>query len=76
MYPTGMIYDVMRNATYTINCFSFHQAGKSVIKSSSSLLTSAKSLAVNPMDPPMWQLLASHTKAVTDSIKSLIMAIR
>ena len=52
------------------------QAGKNVIKSSSSLLTSAKSLAINPQDPPMWQLLAAHTKAVSDSIKSLILAIR
>ena len=47
-----------------------------MIKASSSLLTSAKSLATNPNDPPMWQLLAAHTKAVTDSIKSLIRAIR
>eukprot|EP00731_Ephydatia_muelleri_P016952 Em0010g50a len=52
------------------------QSGKNVIKSSSSLLTSAKSLAINPQDPPMWQLLAAHTKAVTDSIKALILAIR
>ena len=52
------------------------QAGKSLIKSSSSLLTAAKSLVVNPNDPPMWQLLASHTKAVTDAIRSLLMAIR
>ena len=37
---------------------------------------SAKSLAVNPKDPPTWQLLASHTKSVTDAIKSLIMSIR
>lgn len=52
------------------------QAGRNVNLSSSSLLTSAKSLAINPNDPPMWQLLASHTKAVTDAIKSLILAIR
>ena len=52
------------------------QAGKSLIKSSTSLLTSAKSLVVNPNDPPMWQLLASHTKAVTDAIRNLLMAIR
>ena len=47
-----------------------------MIKSSSSLLTSAKSLAVNPNDPPTWQLLASHTKAITDAIKALILSIR
>ena len=63
-----------------LHCSSSHffspQAGKSLIKSSSSLLTAAKSLVVNPNDPPMWQLLASHTKAVTDAIRSLLMAIR
>ena len=52
------------------------QAGKNVNKSSNSLLTSAKNLAINPNDPNMWQLLASHTRAVTDAIKSLILAIR
>ena len=51
-------------------------AGKNVNRSSNSLLTTAKNLAINPNDPPTWQLLASHTKAVTDAIKSLIMAIR
>ncbi len=45
-------------------------------KSSTSLLSSAKSLALNPNDPPMWQLLASHTKAVADAMKGLIQAIR
>ena len=53
-----------------------HQAGRNVIKSSSSLLMGAKSLAVNPKDPLTWQLLASHTKSVTDAIKSLIISIR
>ena len=52
------------------------QAGRNVNQSSNSLLTSAKNLVINPNDPPMWQLLASHTKAVTDAIKSLILAIR
>jgi len=52
------------------------QAGKNINKSSNSLLLSAKNLAMNPNDPPMWQLLASHTKAVTDAIKNLIMAIK
>ena len=51
-------------------------AGKNVNSSSNSLLTTAKSLAINPNDPPTWQLLASHTKAVTDAIKSLILAIK
>ena len=52
------------------------QAGKNISKSSNSLLLSAKNLALNPNDPPMWQLLASHSKAVTDAIKTLILAIK
>ena len=52
------------------------QAGNNVIRSSSSLLTSAKSLAMNPRDPPTWQLLTSHSKALADAMKNLLMAIR
>lgn len=43
---------------------------------SSSLLTLAKNLVVNTNDPPMWQLVASHTKAVIGAIKSLILTLR
>ncbi|CAI8034388.1 Talin-1 [Geodia barretti] len=52
------------------------EAGNNVIKSSSSLLTSAKNLAMNPRDPPTWQLLTSHSKALADAMKNLLMAIR
>ena len=52
------------------------QAGRNVIKSSSSLLASAKNLAIDPNDVNMWQLLAQHTKAVSDSVKALLLAIR
>ena len=31
---------------------------------------------MNPRDPPTWQLLASHSKALSDAMKNLIMAIR
>uniref|UniRef100_A0A1X7VGP0 FERM domain-containing protein n=1 Tax=Amphimedon queenslandica TaxID=400682 RepID=A0A1X7VGP0_AMPQE len=51
-------------------------AGKNVIKSSNGLLTSAKNLAIDPNDSSMWQLLAQHTKAVTDSMKALLHSIR
>ena len=51
-------------------------AGKNIYSCSHSLLTTAKNLAINPNDPPTWQLLASHAKAVSDSTKSLIMAIK
>ncbi|KAJ8686379.1 hypothetical protein QAD02_022173, partial [Eretmocerus hayati] len=51
-------------------------AGKSIIESSCSMILAAKSLAVNPKDPPTWQLLASHSKSVSDSIKALVSSIR
>lgn len=51
-------------------------AGRSVIQGSSFMLQSAKSLAVNPKDPPTWQQLAQHSKHVSDSIKRLVTALR
>lgn len=40
------------------------------------MIRSAKSLAVNPKDPPTWQDLAAHSKKVSDSIKKLVGSIR
>lgn len=51
-------------------------AGKAIINGSCSMIESAKSLAVNPKDPPTWQSLASHSKNVSDSIKKLVSSIR
>ncbi|XP_068221988.1 talin-2 isoform X2 [Palaemon carinicauda] len=51
-------------------------AGRSIIVGSCSMIESAKSLAVNPKDPPTWQSLASHSKSVSDSIKKLVSSIR
>lgn len=51
-------------------------AGKAIINGSCSLIESAKSLAVNPRDPPTWQSMANHSKSVSDSIKSLVASIR
>jgi len=51
-------------------------AGKSIINGSCSMIDAAKSLAVNPKDPPTWQALASHSKSVSDSIKKLVSSIR
>ncbi|XP_033109397.1 talin-1-like isoform X3 [Anneissia japonica] len=51
-------------------------AGKMMIASSSALIQTAKPLAANPKDPPTWQLLANHSKNVSDSIKKLIASIR
>lgn len=51
-------------------------SGKAIINGSCSMIESAKSLAVNPKDPPTWQSLANHSKSVSDSIKSLVASIR
>ncbi|XP_015512363.2 talin-1 isoform X1 [Neodiprion lecontei] len=51
-------------------------AGKSIIDGSCAMVQAAKSLAVSPKDPPTWQLLANHSKNVSDSIKSLVASIR
>jgi talin len=51
-------------------------AGQQMVNSSSSLISAAKSLAVNPKDAPTWQLLASQSKAVSDAIKKLLQAIK
>ncbi|KAG7189022.1 hypothetical protein KM043_008615 [Ampulex compressa] len=51
-------------------------AGKAIIDGSCAMVQAAKSLAVSPKDPPTWQLLANHSKSVSDSIKSLVASIR
>lgn len=51
-------------------------AGKSIIDGSCAMVQVAKSLALSPKDPPTWQLLANHSKSVSDSIKSLVASIR
>lgn len=40
------------------------------------MIDSAKSLAVEPNDRDQWSYLATHSKTVTDSIKSLVNNIR
>ncbi|XP_065332613.1 talin-2 isoform X2 [Cloeon dipterum] len=52
------------------------QAGRSIIDGSCAMIGAAKSLAVNPRDPPTWQILANHSKSVSDSIKRLVSSIR
>ncbi|CAM4522659.1 unnamed protein product [Leuciscus chuanchicus] len=52
------------------------QSAHSMLGSSTHLLKTARSLVMNPKDPPTWSLLASHSRTVSDSIKSLITAIR
>ena len=52
------------------------QSGHFIIEGSCSMITSAKSLAVNPKDPPTWQSLANSSKSVSDAIKKLVSSIR
>lgn len=51
-------------------------SGNQIIAGSCAMIQSAKSLAVNPRDPPTWQALANSSKAVSDSIKKLVSSIR
>ncbi|XP_012276723.1 talin-1 isoform X2 [Orussus abietinus] len=51
-------------------------AGRAIIDGSCAMVQAAKSLAVSPKDPPTWQLLANHSKSVSDSIKALVASIR
>ncbi|XP_072574270.1 talin-2 [Paramormyrops kingsleyae] len=52
------------------------QSARAMLDSSTELLKTARSLVINPKDPPTWSILASHSRTVSDSIKSLITAIR
>uniref|UniRef100_A0A7N6F817 Talin 2a n=1 Tax=Anabas testudineus TaxID=64144 RepID=A0A7N6F817_ANATE len=52
------------------------QSARSMLDSSTHLIKTARSLVINPKDPPTWSVLAGHSRIVSDSIKSLITAIR
>ncbi|XP_070985342.1 talin-2-like isoform X1 [Oncorhynchus clarkii lewisi] len=52
------------------------QSARSMLHSSTHLLKTARSLVINPKDPPTWSVLAGHSRTVSDSIKGLITAIR
>ena len=47
-----------------------------MLESSSELIKTARKLANNPKDPPTWQVMAGHSRIVSDSIKRLIANIR
>uniref|UniRef100_A0A2K6FWI1 Talin 2 n=1 Tax=Propithecus coquereli TaxID=379532 RepID=A0A2K6FWI1_PROCO len=51
-------------------------SAKTMLESSSYLIRTARSLAINPKDPPTWSVLAGHSHTVSDSIKGLITSIR
>uniref|UniRef100_A0A914UKX2 Talin 1 n=1 Tax=Plectus sambesii TaxID=2011161 RepID=A0A914UKX2_9BILA len=52
------------------------QAGKHMLDGSCQMIGTAKMLATSPKDPPTWQRLADNSKVVSESIKSLVSAIR
>ncbi|KAK9393804.1 talin-2 [Crotalus adamanteus] len=51
-------------------------SARTMLESSSSLIKTARSLAINPKDPNTWSVLAGHSHTVSESIKSLITSIR
>ncbi|XP_066492690.1 talin-2 isoform X2 [Tiliqua scincoides] len=51
-------------------------SARTMLESSASLIKTARSLAINPKDPPTWSVLAGHSHTVSESIKSLITSIR
>ncbi|KAL3884759.1 hypothetical protein ACJMK2_024867 [Sinanodonta woodiana] len=51
-------------------------AGKCMIDGACNMLQAAKQLAINPKDPPTYQLYSSHSKSVSDSIKRLVSSIK
>ncbi|XP_020563504.1 talin-1 isoform X3 [Oryzias latipes] len=51
-------------------------AAQTMLESSTGLIQTARSLAVNPKDPPTWSVLAGHSRTVSDSIKKLITNMR
>lgn len=51
-------------------------AGRTLIEGACAMLQAAKQLAVSPKDPPTYALYSSHSKIVSDAIKSLMAAIR
>ena len=51
-------------------------AGKAMIGGASNMVQAAKQLAVNPKDPPTYQMYSSHSKSVSDAIKRLVASIK
>ncbi|CRL03205.1 CLUMA_CG016230, isoform B [Clunio marinus] len=51
-------------------------AGRGILDGAVEMVKTAKTLAVTPTDPPIWQELAIHSKSVSESIKKLASSIR
>ncbi|KAH9509677.1 Talin-2, partial [Bulinus truncatus] len=52
------------------------QSGKAMIEGACHMLQAAKQLAVNPRDPPTYQMYSFHSKSVSESIKRLVSSIK
>ena len=52
------------------------EAGRAMVTQSCALIATAKQLVVNTKEPQQWQQLATNSKAVSDSIKGLVGAMR
>ena len=72
-FMTYFLYLFMDKENNIINCFFFHS---NIITESCSMVEAAQVLALNSADRSQWQALAQHSKAVSDTIKSLVTNIR
>ncbi|KAJ8706954.1 hypothetical protein PYW08_011088 [Mythimna loreyi] len=68
--PAKISPQATRNQDAILDC------GRNIISGSCSMLESARSLAVSPAERAHWQLLAQHSKTVSDSIKALVTNIK
>ena len=51
-------------------------AGKAMMDGACNMVAAAKQLAVNPKDPPTYQLYSNHSKSVSEAIKRLVSSIK
>jgi len=51
-------------------------SGKALIDGACHMVQAAKQLAVNPKDPPTYQLYSNHSKSVSDAIKRLVSSMK
>ena len=51
-------------------------SGRNMVSNSNSLISTSKTLVLHPDDQNLWQLLAQHSKSLTDSIRNLVNSIR
>lgn len=66
----GVVYQMSEIFNYIVFVL------RSIISGSCSMLESARALALAPTERAHWQLLAQHSKTVSDSIKALVTNIK